>query len=226
MREVYCPAPYPSYRYIPSRFPPIPAFDTVATAADAEAVMELEGWTSDRLVSNRVARLPKDEWVYGIPNASIVMASFLHCASAGNRFNGPELGAWYASAAETTGLLEVAHHLRRETQARGTKEERRTYRCYSARLIGDDYRDIRGCQTEDPKLYSVTSYAASQTFGEAIRESGKSGIIYDSVRHAGGFNIVAHRPRHVTEITQTTHYEIMVPVKGRIIARQLAACDP
>jgi hypothetical protein len=40
--------------------------------------MELEGWTNDRLVPERLARLNKSEWVYGIPNASVVMASFLH----------------------------------------------------------------------------------------------------------------------------------------------------
>jgi hypothetical protein len=40
--------------------------------------MELEGWTNDRLVPERLARLNKTEWAYGIPNASVVMASFLH----------------------------------------------------------------------------------------------------------------------------------------------------
>ena len=69
------PAPQPTYRLIPSRFPPIGLFDTVSTAADLDAVMELAGWTNDRLVKERVARLPQDEWVYGRANASIVMAA-------------------------------------------------------------------------------------------------------------------------------------------------------
>jgi hypothetical protein len=54
--------------------------------------MELVGWTNDRLVADRIARLPQTEWVYGVPNASIVMAAFLHVAPGGMRFNGPELG--------------------------------------------------------------------------------------------------------------------------------------
>jgi hypothetical protein len=32
--------------------------------------MELEGWTNDRLVEERLARLPRDHWVHGSPNAA------------------------------------------------------------------------------------------------------------------------------------------------------------
>lgn len=51
--------------------------------------MELAGWTNDRLVGDRIARPPQTEWVYGVPNASIV----LQVAPGGMRFNGPKLGA-------------------------------------------------------------------------------------------------------------------------------------
>jgi hypothetical protein len=98
---------------IPSQFPPIGLFDTVATAADLTAVMELVGWTNDRLVADRIARLPQTEWVYGVANASIVMAAFLHVAPGGMRFNGPDLGAWYAADDIRTAAAEVGHHLRR-----------------------------------------------------------------------------------------------------------------
>ena len=64
-------APAGTTRLIPSRFPPIPTFDAVTTPDDLEAVMELEGWTNDRLISPRLARLPRAEWVYGVPNASV-----------------------------------------------------------------------------------------------------------------------------------------------------------
>jgi hypothetical protein len=76
--DVFASAQQPSHRLIPSQFPPIGPFDTVATAADLEAVMELVGWTNDRLVAERVARLHKSEWVYGNPNSSIMMAALLH----------------------------------------------------------------------------------------------------------------------------------------------------
>ncbi len=124
------PSPHPTHRLIPSRFPPIGLFDTVATAADLAPVMELAGWTNDRLVAERIARLPREEWVYGRPNASIVMAAFLHVGPAGGRFHSPDLGAWYASTVLTTATIEVAHHMRREAVARGVGNMQRQFRQY------------------------------------------------------------------------------------------------
>jgi RES domain len=207
MTEVYARSPQPTHRLIASRFPPIGLFDTIATAADLEPVMELAGWTNDRLVAERIARLPQAEWVYGRPNASIVMAAFLHVGPAGGRFNAPELGAWYASAGLVTAAIEVAHHMRREAFARGAAEVQRQFRQYSARLIGD-YLDIRGRPVECADVYSSDSYAASQQLGERVRASGGAGILYDSIRHVGGVNIAAHRPRNVMDVIQTDHFEI------------------
>ena len=130
--------------------------------------MELVGWTNDRLVAHRIARLPQDEWVYGRPNSSIVMAAFLHVAPGGMRFNSGELGAWYAAAALTTAVAEVAHHLRREAVARGIFRDRRTFRAYTCTLAGS-YLDIRGQQAIRSDVYAPDSYVASQALGEAIR---------------------------------------------------------
>jgi hypothetical protein len=219
----FAPAPRPAYRLIPSRFPPIGMFDTVATAADLADVMELTGWTNDRLVAERIARLPQAEWVYGTPNASIVMAAFLHVAPGGMRFSGPDLGAWYAADDLRTAAAEVGHHLRRETVARGVDRMSRTYRAYSATLRGD-YLDIRGQRRRRPAVYASDSYAAGQTLGEEVRASGGAGIVYDSLRRRGGVNAVAHRPRNVADILQTDHFEVTVAATARTIeVRKLSA---
>ena len=207
--DSYAPSPRPTHRLIPSRFPPIGLFDTVATAADLRAVLDLVGWTNDRLVAERIARLTEADWVYGRPNASVIMAGFLHVAPGGMRFNTGDLGAWYASAALATAAAEVGHHLRREAAARGKAELRRRYRAYTAELAGS-YLDIRGQQAARADVYASDSYATSQVLGEAIRAGGGAGIIYDSVRHASGVNIVAHRPRNVLNVVQTDHYDITV----------------
>ena len=217
MTDVYANAPAPAHRLIPSRFPPIGLFDTVATAADLNAVLELVGWTNDRLVAHRIARLPQDEWVYGRPNSSIVMAAFLHVAPGGMRFNSGELGAWYAAAALTTAVAEVAHHLRREAVARGILGIGRTFRAYTCTLAGS-YLDIRGQQAIRSDVYAPDSYVASQALGEAIRAPGGAGIIYDSLRHMGGVNVVAHRPRNVLDVVQTDHLEIAVEAASKRIA--------
>jgi hypothetical protein len=211
----------PTWRLIPSRFPPIAAFDTVATVDDLEAVMELEGWTNDRLVAERVARLPQAEWVYGAPNASVVMASFLHAAPYGLRFTTADLGGWYAAFDRRTAIAEVAHHLRREAINMRVSSLTLQYRTYSAELAGQ-YHDIRGQLATRPDVYNPNSYTASQAFGQKIRSEGGDGILYDSVRHVGGTNVVAFRPRNVRNVVMGTHYEVMVPVKGKVVARSLS----
>ena len=211
----------PTWRLIPSRFPPIAAFDTVATVDDLEAVMELEGWTNDRLVAERVARLPQAEWVYGAPNASVVMASFLHAAPHGLRFTTADLGGWYAAFDRRTAIAEVAHHLRREAINMRVSSLTLQYRTYSAELAGQ-YHDIRGPLATRPDVYNPNSYTASQAFGQKIRSEGGDGILYDSVRHVGGTNVVAFRPRNVRNVVMGTHYEVMVPVKGKVVARSLS----
>jgi hypothetical protein len=214
--DTFAPSPRPAHRLIPSQFPPIGLFDTVATAADLAAVMELVGWTNDRLVADRIDRLPQSEWVYGAPNASIVMAAFLHVTPDGMRFNGPELGAWYAADDIRTAAAEVGHHLRRETVARGVVAMSRTYRAFTATLLGN-YLDIRGQQAKRPEVYASERYDASQKFGEEVRASGGAGLIYDSLRRRSGVNVVAHRPRNITDIVQTDHFEIAVSSASRTI---------
>jgi hypothetical protein len=216
MTDVFAAAPPPTHRLVPSRYPPIGVFDTVATPADLPAVMELVGWTNDRLVADRIDRLPESEWVYGVPNASIVMAAFLHVAPGGMRFNGPDLGAWYAAGDIRTAAAEVGHHLRRETVARNVTAMSRIYRAYTATLQGE-YLDIRGQQATRPDIYDSERYAASQTLGEEVRTSGGAGLIYDSLRKRGGVNVVAHRPRNIEGIVQADHFEISVLAASRTI---------
>ncbi|MBP2306273.1 RES family NAD+ phosphorylase [Azospirillum melinis] len=214
--------PHPTHRLIPSQFPPIPAFDSVTRPDDLEAVMELEGWTNDRLVQERVARLPREQWVYGVPNASVVMAAFLHAAPAGGRFNSGELGAWYGAWALKTAIAEVAHHLKREAVHRRLPEMRLTYRLYTARLAGD-FVDIRNQSAARPELYAAGDYHASQVFGEEVRRAGQvNGIAYDSLRHSGGVNTVAYQPRQILEVTQADHFDVTAPADGAVVARRKA----
>lgn len=179
--------------------------------------MELEGWTNDRLVVTRAARLPRDQWVLGRANASVVMAAFLHAAPSGGRFNGPDLGAWYAAASLRTAAAEVAHHLRREVFARDAARVVRTFRCYRARL-GGSFLDIRGVR---PDLHARDSHAGSQVFGETARAAGEDGVLHDSVRDAGGVCAAAFRPSLVRDVTQAEHLEIAVPRRGTVVARRL-----
>jgi RES domain-containing protein len=215
-------APQPAFRLIPSRFPPVGAFDTVATPADLEAVMELEGWTNDRLVLHRLRRLPQAEWVFGRANASVVMAAFLHASPVGGRFNGPELGAWYASATLVVAVAEVGHHLRREAVALRRDEASRDYRCYGCR-IGGRHVDLRSPDEGLAAVLDPLSWSVSQALGERLRAAGSDGILYPSLRHRGGENVAVFRPSLVGAVSQREHLRITVrPGERRISVQSLS----
>ena len=200
----------PTYRLIPSQFPPISAFDAVSSPDDLQAVMELEGWTNERLVQARLNRLPRSLWVFGRPNASVVMAAFLHGAAAGNRFSTAELNAWYASLSQKTAIAEVAHHLRRHTINEGRTNGKMTFRSYAARLEVDDYIDVRRQQNDRPDIYDRRGFDQGQAFGEQQRAVGHDGILYDSLRHASGVNVVCFVPTKVLDVVQQNHFEVQV----------------
>lgn len=213
-------APPPvTHRLVPSRFPPVQTFESVASAADLAAVLELEGWTNDRLVEVRLRRLGESDWVYGRTNASVVMAAFLHGSPQGLRFTGPDLGAWYAASAIETAVLEVANGLRREVAASALEVLAQDYREYVARLVGG-FVDLRGGHPDlcDP---DPASYPASQDFGERVRGSTRDGIAYESVRHPGGENWVAYRPRKILDVAQGRHLRLTVRLAGKVIVERL-----
>ena len=198
-------------------------FDTVTAPEDLEAVLELEGWTNDRLVSHRLRRLPQDSWVFGVPNASIVMAAFLHGSPEGLRFTSSSLGAWYASSTVETGLLEILNGVRRELSLTVLDEKTEEYREYTASLAGD-FVDIRGGH---PALHDPDSYAASQMLRRARAGDRRGqGIAYDSVRDAGGTNWVCYRPRNIEQVVQGRHYRACVRRTGRVIVELLGSWEP
>lgn len=221
--EPRCKAPSEVVRLIPSQFPPINAFEQAASTEDLAAVMELEDWTNDRLAGPRLAQLPQDEWVYGRPNASIVMASFLHGSPTGQRFTTADLGAWYASTEVMTAALEVANGIRKELAHTGMARLIQTVREYCAQLTGE-YVDIFGRYPEyhDP---DDATYPVAQSFGQQVRVAGAplglSGIRYESVRHSGHGNWVCFRPRHVRDVMQRSHFELDVPSCGKVVVRAL-----
>jgi hypothetical protein len=210
----------PTWRLVPSRFPPLQAFESVASAADLPAAMELEGWTDDRLVEERLRRLPRAQWVFGRANASLVMAAFLHVSPDGGRFNGPDLGAWYGSLDLKTAIAEVAHHLRREAIRAGRREYTVTYGSYEAILLGE-YDDLRARQGEHPSLYDPRSWKASQAYGERRRAEGADGLMYDSLRLRGGIDVAAFKPTNVSDVVAAGHFRITASLDTPPVARRL-----
>lgn len=198
------------HRLVPSQFPPIGVFDTVASADDALAAMRLESLTNDRLQVplKRALLFPKEDWLVGQAGAQAVMASFLHASPDGGRFTGPALGAWYSARTLQTAIEETVYHQQRRVLAsdglkmQATIAMREWTHTFDARLV-----DVRGGHERFAHLYEPDSYVRSQPFGERVRAEGGAGIVYDSVRHPGGTCLVMYRPRMVAPVKQGVHLE-------------------
>lgn len=197
-----------THRLIPSRYPPIGIFDAIATPDDLKAIVELEGWTNDRIsVELGVThRLPPSEWVVGRPMASAIMAAFCHPHPRGGRFNTPGLGAWYAAGSLDTAHAEIIHHRTRELEEVGVLDARLQMRDYLSDLNAE-FPDIRGHDDAFAPLYDPDNYAASQAFAAPLRTGGSNGVIYRSVRHPGGECVACFRPRVVVNVRQAAHFE-------------------
>jgi hypothetical protein len=195
----------PCFRVIPSRFPPIHLFERVAAAEDWEALYWLESLTNPRLRDEvgAIELVPPEDRVFG-PGASVIMAPFTHLNPDGSRFADNTFGAFYAAASLDTSIAETRFH--REVFMRATHDspaelDMRTYLCD----VTASFHDIRGKMEQMPDIYAPDSYGASQKLARLLKRSGSNGIVYDSVRHAGGQCVAIYRPRLIQSCRQGTH---------------------
>lgn len=193
---------------MPSRYPSVGILDRVAAPDDLAAVLELEAWTNDRLSTELgiLHVLPREEWVVGQPHASVVMATFCHPAPGGARFSTAERGAWYAARSLETALAESVYHRTRELAEVGGFDTRVQMRLYHADF-GAPFHDLRGRAAEFPGAYAADDYAASQALARTLLADGSNGIVYDSVRHAGGQCLACFSPPLVRNVRVAAHYE-------------------
>ena len=175
--------------------------------AELTILEEIEGLTSARTppspmvpsgiqLGELLAEADGYGWAY-------VNAAFCHTRPTGNRFNGPERGAWYASYgnyATDTEKADVAWHLTRELQATGIYDNVTTYRELLAGLMSrfHDLGESTGDAvfSEDP----AEAYLAGQALAREILESGGNGVLYPSARYEGGRCLAALRPNLVQNV--------------------------
>jgi RES domain-containing protein len=199
-----------THRLIASRYPTVGIFDTVASPDDVAALFELEGWTSDRLSAElgRLDLVPRDEWVAGVPGATIIMAAFCYPSEDGSRFTDGEVGAWYCALDLDTAIAETVHHHTRRLLKAGMLRARVQMRQLVA-SVDALFHDIRGQAQTRAAIYDPNSYATAQAFGSKLRAGGSNGIVYDSVRRAGGECLVIFRPKLLPAALQGDHFEYL-----------------
>ena len=195
----------PSYRLVPSRFPPIQLFERVARREDLEAVFAFESRTNDRLreEAGEIHLVAVQDRISG-PGTSPIMAAFTHRNLDGSRFSDGSFGVYYAAHALETAVWETAHHRARFLRSTRQGAMELDMRCYLSN-IDADLVDIRGQRKRRRELYDAESYAASRPYGVKLRAQGAGGIVYDSVRHIGGECIAVFKPRLLKPAVQGAH---------------------
>ena len=188
-------------RLIPSRYPSTGILDAVASPADLPHIFELESWSNDRISTDLglLYSVPQDEWVTG-PQATVIMAAFCHPRQGGGRFSSAERGAWYAAQKLSTAHAEIIYHRTQELAEVGVFETSVQMRLYLADFNAN-FHDARGAD-QDPD-----SYSTSQKLAREWLAAGSNGIVWRSVRDAGGECIACFRPKLVANVRPDAHFE-------------------
>lgn len=172
-----------------------------------EDLAALESATNGRFVAQEsgLPQLDPRELVFGRAGFTLINAAFTHTRPGGNRFNDEDRGASYCGFDADTAIGEVSYHLTRELEAVGRFENVTDY----AELIADffgSFHDLRDLDAEveavlhkDPAI----AYPAGQKVARQLRiDHASNGIIYPSIRHAGGTCLVCFRPDLVQNLRQ------------------------
>lgn len=212
-----------THRLVPSRHLPRGESVLVAIADDdahLQAIVELDAATNDRLLAEHqlLPGIGLEELVFAVPHAAVVNAAFCHAHPLGGRFNVPDRGAWYAAFELATTRAEVSFHKSVQLAEVGRFEDTVTYDDYVADFSASFHdlrpgspaarglrggvarrRDFRACL--DPE-----SYVASQALADALLDAGSLGVVYPSVRRAGGTCLACFRPALVANVRREKTY--------------------
>jgi hypothetical protein len=221
-----------THRLIASHYPAVGVFDDLTADRDELAIAYLlESVTNDRVsgLARRLPLLPESEIVQG-PGATMVMAAFLHADAAGGRFTDGRLGAWYAAFDVETAIEETVHHSTRRLWLSQSAFPSNIQMRQLVANIDCPLVDIRGLQESRPELYDPDNYTASQLFGVGLRwprsGEGENGLVYDSVRRAGGTNVCIYRPSLIAlPVTQADHYEYRWDAAGAVAIFKLSSVN-
>ena len=194
-----------SQRVISARFPGVHSFEGVARREDWEDLERLANLTNPRIKQTPEGwgMLRPEDSAQGA-GAELVMAPFAHPTPGGSRFADGTYGAYYAGRELNTAIDETVFHTEkfaREGRLPAIAFEKQVL---EARINGN-FHDLRKA-LPDKKILSPDSYTASQIFALKLKQQENSnGIVYPSVRSAGGECIAVFLPRLISNCRRTRH---------------------
>lgn len=195
-----------AYRIVSSRFPPVGLFDDVASPEDLEAIYWLEGMTNPRLRQElgSISMVVQEDRIAG-PGTTPIMAAFTHINPNGSRFSDGTYGVYYAGRDEETAIAETVFHTERWAAESHDPPVSFVMRLYIGELKELRYHDIRGRRRDNPEWYAE-DYTQAQALGGELRGQGSWGLLYDSVRKAGGECAAVFRPNALGAVRQGKHF--------------------
>jgi hypothetical protein len=198
-----------THRLIPSKYSEGGASVLARIAGDAvqlRDIFDLDSVTNERLLAENglLPGIGIHELVFGVPHYRSVNAAFCHAHPLGSRFNGPDRGAWYAAFELETSQAEVAFHKAIELAEVQWLEEQVTFDDYLADFSAD-FHDIRG-DGQFADCLAPDSYMASQDLAHQSLDAASLGVIYPSVRDAGGTCVACFRPALVMNVRKGRTY--------------------
>lgn len=219
-------------RIIRSAWPPIDLFEDIADPADWPLLIAAEQKTNPRLMETvgNLDLVPETRRVAG-PGASYLMAPFTHVSSdRPSRFSAGAFGVLYVADRFEVALAETIHHHARfmsaTAQAPGWTSQ---FREIVMNVQGALHDLRRG--SADAAL-NPDDYTASQALGGQLRASGSEGVVYPSVRHAGGTCVGLFYPDLATSPVQGRHLDyhwdgsrvdlVREPAMGRVFRVEVA----
>lgn len=192
-----------AHRLIPSHFPPISLFEDVASEDEFEILYAVESLTNDRLLEElgQLTLVAPEDRIYG-QGSTPVMAAFTHIGMP-SRFTNGQYGVYYCGSTLDVAIAETRYH--RELFLATTQEPDTeiTMREYINEVVLP-VADIRGSNFDN--LHQPNSYDASQAFAKQQLLEGANGLLYRSVRLAGGECCAIFKPKALSCATQGCHF--------------------
>jgi hypothetical protein len=195
----------PCHRLIPSRYPTVGLYDRIADPADLDVVFAIEALTNPRIRDEvgEIRLVPPEERVSG-PGSTPIMAAFTHLNPEGSRFSDGSWGVYYAAQDLDTAIAEVSHHRALFLARTAEPPMDLDLRLVSATLQAA-LHDLRPLRQARPAVYDPADYGAARALGGALRAAGSWGVLYHSVRRAGGLCAGVFRPKALQRAREAAH---------------------
>jgi len=195
-------------RIVRSLYPPIDLFEEIADPADWPLLIAAEMKTNPRLMDSigNIALVPPARRVAG-PHASYLMAPFTHVSmDRPSRFSDGGFGVLYVGKTFETALFETMHHHARFMTATGQPPG---WTSQFREIVLDVHANLHdaGAIGATTPVLAADDYTFGQTLGSELLALGSDGVVYPSVRHAGGTCAGLFYPDLASAPTQGRHLD-------------------